>query len=103
MLPMFKYDNRFCGWNTAIVVLLAVFVVAPAAAEEEVDALWAALTGGKLDFAFRLRYEHVDDEALRAGSKLDNADDARLPHRHVSQVQRIPSVRGGRCLIGRLS
>ena len=74
MLPMFKYDNRFCGWNTAIVVLLAVFVVAPAAAEEEVDALWAALTGGKPDFAFRLRYEHVDDEALRAGSKLDNAD-----------------------------
>ena len=53
MLPMFKYDNRFCGWNTAIVVLLAVFVVAPAAAEEEVDALWAALTGGKPDFAFR--------------------------------------------------
>ncbi|MBL1143092.1 MAG: hypothetical protein HND53_13785 [Proteobacteria bacterium] len=36
------------------------------------DALMDALTGGKVDFSFRMRYEHVDDKSKR--SDLQEAD-----------------------------
>jgi hypothetical protein len=36
------------------------------------DAFMDALTGGKVDFSFRMRYEHVDDESKR--SDLQEAD-----------------------------
>lgn len=36
------------------------------------DAFMNALTGGKVDFSFRVRYEHVDDESKR--SDLQEAD-----------------------------
>ena len=44
-------------------------------AEGSDDPFWNALTGGKLDFSSRYRYEHVDDNALAGdGSTLKQAD-----------------------------
>ncbi len=62
MLSKCKYNNSFCGWNTAIAVLLAAFAAAPVAAEDNVDALWTALTSGTPDMLLRLRYEHVEED-----------------------------------------
>ena len=44
-------------------------------AEGSQDPFWAALTGGKFDFSSRYRYEHVDDNALKAdGTTIKQAD-----------------------------
>ena len=41
------------------------------------DALFDALKDGKVDFSFRMRYEHVDDESKAAGSQEGDATTAR--------------------------
>ena len=41
------------------------------------DAFMTALTSGQVDFSFRLRYEHVDDESKAAGSQETDAFTAR--------------------------
>ena len=41
------------------------------------DALTDALTGGKVDFSFRARYEHVDDKSKTAGNQEADAFTAR--------------------------
>ncbi len=45
--------------NTSVTLTLALFLFSPAVFAD--DAFWEALTGGKVDFSTRWRYEHVDD------------------------------------------
>jgi len=64
-----KYFTRY------IVFIFVMLSCQSALAEGSDDPFWAALTGGKFDFSSRYRYEHVDDNALKAdGTTLDQAD-----------------------------
>ncbi len=43
--------------------LIAFAASSPMKTAQAEDAFWSALTGGKVDFSARYRYEHVDDDA----------------------------------------
>jgi hypothetical protein len=51
-------------------ILLGMLMLNNARAE---DAFWNALTGGKLDFSARYRFEHVDDDLAPGGVPLKDA------------------------------
>lgn len=73
-----KFNNRNrekqkvnTNFNRLLILKLIVLMTVAFNANAE-DALMDALTGGKVDFSFRMRYEHVDDASKR--NDLQEAD-----------------------------
>lgn len=56
-------STRYKGVYKYAMVFFMAFFFQPAVADEGTDPLWSALTGGKIDFSARYRFEHVDDNA----------------------------------------
>jgi len=67
--------NSLNGAPVLKILLTGLMIVSINANAE--DALMDALTGGKVDFSFRTRYEHVDDKSKAATSQEADATTAR--------------------------
>lgn len=68
---MKSYSLQAKSFKLATYVFMGSMFSHPVAAE---DAFWGALSGGKLDFSARYRFEHVDDDLLSGtGAPLKDA------------------------------